>query len=715
MSIPDTGSPFPRHLPGTEIVEFGPFRFDHAERVLMRDGEEIRLPPRVIGVLQFLLERQGKVVSKQALIDGVWNGTAVTETSLTEAISILRQALGDDAQDPRYLETVHRRGYRFRNAGGSPAEPAASTPPVGSETLPAQPARTPAFLIGAIVLVAIVVAVIATRRSAPPQKPAHVTIGTVGELKEWSSLAVSPSGRDVIYVARQNGEVMLYHRSLDDFESRLIAGTSNAFYPFFSPDGEWVGYFANGKLMKVKLKGGVPITVCRAIGNGGATWTRDGSIIFASPIGGLSRVSAEGGTPETLTVPDSVAGEVGHVAPQILPDGKSVLFTIFATTVHRAKIAVLSLETKQRRVILEHAGGARYIPGGYLVYSSSDAVRVAKFDAATQRVGAQVDVMRDVMANPFSGVLQLSVADDGTIVYFSGETKETPVRELVQRDASGRITTIPAPLRYYRNLELAPDGQRAAVTILQEDRSDVWMADLRNGTLNRLSFEGFNIEPVWSPDGEWVYYASNRSGPYNIYRRRANGQGAEERLLVSARHQYPLFWSPDGTILVISQSNPVTGIDIHLLERAPGGGWKNRPFVQTVDSDLVAEVSPDGKWIAYASYEGSDWTIYLQDFPEGRGKWQMSTEGGWQPFWSADGATLYFESGEKLVGVPLTFRVGGVERGREIAIKDESFALTQRGAAPGTFTIIRTKEEPEPKRELRMISGWSETLRKPAV
>src|SRR5688572_21358618 len=368
MSITDTGSPFPRHLPGTETVEFGPFRFDHAERVLTRDGEEIRLPPRVVGLLQFLLERQGKVVSKQALIDGVWSGTAVTETSLTEAISILRQALGDDAQDPRYLETVHRRGYRFRKVGLPSAEQAVSTPPeAGSATLPAQPAKTPALLIaGAIVvIVAIAVAAILWRSTPRKPKPAHVTISTAGELREWSSLAISPDGRDVIYVAKQNSEVMLYHRSLDSFESRAIAGTKNGFYPFFSPDGEWVGFTSDGKLMKVKMNGGEPITICRSAGGGGATWLRDGSIIFANPMGGLSRVSAGGGTPETLTVPDSVRGEVGHVSPHVLPDGKSVLFTIFSTTVHAAKVAVLSLDTKTRRVILDHAGGARYVPGGH--------------------------------------------------------------------------------------------------------------------------------------------------------------------------------------------------------------------------------------------------------------------------------------------------------------------------------------------------------------
>jgi Tol biopolymer transport system component/DNA-binding winged helix-turn-helix (wHTH) protein len=703
-------STFPRHLPLAEVVEFGPFRFDHAERVLTRDGAEIRLPPRVVGVLEFLLERQGKVVSKQALIDGVWGGTAVTDTSLTEAISILRQALGDDAQNPAYLETVHRRGYRFRSAGVPPAGQAASRRLPAAETAAVQPARTPALLIGALILLAIAIVAIALRRKPAPAKPAHVTIATAGELMEWSSLAISPNARDIIYVAKQNGEALLYHRSLDGFESRAIAGTKNAQYPFFSPDGEWIGFVSDGKLMKVKLKGGQPLTLCRGAAFGGATWTRDGSIVFASPAGGLSRVSADGGTPETLTVPDSVAGEVGHVAPQVLPDGTSVLFTIFSTTVHAAKVAVLSLETKQRRVILEHAGGARYVPGGHLIYSSSEGVLVVPFDAAKAKVtGPPADVLRDVMANPFLGVLHLAVADDGTIVYFSGERKDTPVRELVRRDAAGSVTPIPTPQRFYRNLELAPDGARAAVTILQEDRSDVWIADLKSGTLNRLTFAGFNIEPVWSPDGEWVYYASNRLGPYNVFRRRANGQGAEERLLESRQHQYPLHWSPDGKILVIAQASPVTSIDIHLIERTAGGSWSNRPFVRSPNADLIAEVSPDGRWIAYASYEESEWVIYLQDFPQGSGKWQMSTGGGWQPFWSADGATLYYENGDKLVGVPLTFRVGGVERGREITIDAGTFALAQRGAKPGELTIIRmtNKDKEDPKRELRMVTGWA--------
>ena len=241
MSITDTGSPFPRHLPGAETVEFGPFRFDHAKRVLTRDGEEIRLPPRVVGLLQFLLERQGKVVSKQALIDGVWSGTAVTETSLTEAISVLRQALGDDAQDPRYLETVHRRGYRFRKAGVSPTGP----PAVAAETAAAQPARTRALTIaGAIVVIiaiAVAIAVILWRSAPQKPKPTHVTIATVGELMEWSSLAISPNGRDVIYAAKQNGEAMLYHRSLDSFESRATTWPLAIISIRCSASSDWPG------------------------------------------------------------------------------------------------------------------------------------------------------------------------------------------------------------------------------------------------------------------------------------------------------------------------------------------------------------------------------------------------------------------------------------------------------------------------------------------
>jgi serine/threonine-protein kinase len=708
MSLPDSSSPFPQHLPEAVTVEFGPFRFDHGERVLMRDGEEIRLPPRVIGVLQFLLERKGKVVSKQALMDGVWGETAVSETSLTEAISLLRQALGDDAQDPKYLETVHRRGYRIRSVAPAAAADDVDRSTAGVRKPAAPPMRAIAIAVLALIIVAAI-AWIAARwpRQAPP-RPTHVTIATIGNLKEWSSLAISPNGRDVVYVAKDGEHGMLHHRSLDGFETRIIGGTKDASNPFFSPDGEWVAYVSGGRLMKVKLTGGVPIAIGGGATHGGGTWTRDGSIIYTNSVGALARISAEGGTPEALTVPDSVAGEVGHVAPDLLPGGKSVLFTIFSTTVHAAKVAVLSLETRERRVILEHAGGARYIPGGYLVYSSSDAVRVVPFDPDEARVtGPPIDVLPDVMANPFSGVLHLSVAGDGTLVYFSGGTKETPVREIVRRDAEGRITPFPTPVRYYRNLELAPDGRRAAVTILEEDRSDVWLADLQNGTLNRLTFAGFNIEPVWSPDGEWIYYASNRAGPYNIYRRRADGEGAEERILESRLHQYPFFWSPDGRILVIGQSNPVTGLDLHLLERGGDGSWKNRPFVRSPGSDLVAEVSPDGRWIAYATYEGNDWNIFLQDFPGGRGKWQISTDGGWQPFWSANGATLYYESGEKLVGVPLAFTEGGVQRGREVAIDDESFALAQRGAAADELTLIRTKEQPEPPRELRMITSWS--------
>ncbi len=712
MSVTPAGTPFPHHLRGASTVEFGPFRFDHAERVLTRDGEEIRLPPRVLGVLQFLLERQGKVVSKQALLDAVWGDTAVTETSLTEAISLLRQALVDDAQSPRYLQTVHRRGYRFIADVTAPAD-------IASEPISAAPAppsgkrardRALLFAIAIIATLAIaVIAFLATRRAVPPVSHVTISTGDPAALAEWSSLAISPDGRDIVFVAKNGGKRMLYHQSLDGFESRQIAGTDDAYYPFFSPDGEWVAYFQAGRLSKVKLDGGAPITICAANDAGGGTWGDDGSIVFSNSIGGLSRVPADGGEPETLTLPDNTLGEMRHDAPQSLPGGRSILFTIFSTTVHSAKVAVLSLENKQKRVVLDHAGGAVYT-SGYIIYSSSDGVRVAPFDAANGKItGSPFATLQDVMDDPFSGRLHLSAASDGTIIYYS-DSDETSVRELVRRDAAGRLTPLPTPPRYYRNLEPAPDGRRAAVTILDGERSDVWVADLETGTLNRLTFDGFNLEPVWSPDGEWVYYASNRAGAYNIYRRRASGKDAEERVLVSEHHQYPAWWSPDGSILVVGETDPRTSFDILLLRRGSDGSWVKRPFANTPAKEYVAEVSPDGQWIVYASSDGVAWNVFVQDFPDGRGKWQISTEGGHQPFWSADGRTLYYENDNRIVAVPLTFEAGGLQRGREQYLPDESFALVRRGPAPGELLAIRTKEE-RARRELRMITGWAASLR----
>lgn len=719
MTIPDAHST--ATVPPIHV--FGAFRYDAVERLLTRDGAEVALPPRVIGVLHVLLEHHGRIVSKPDLIEAVWGRTFVTETSLTEAISLLRQALGDEPQSPSFVQTVHRRGYRFVApvtrvereqpvlTGPGRIAAAASMPEAEAPAVRTRRDLRIAGVAAAIVILLAAAAVVAGLRARAPRqdgaRPTHLAIAMPQEttLVEWMpSIAISPDGRDIVFAARRGEETMLHHRSLDGFETRVLEGTEGASTPFFSPDGQWLGFVTQGALLKMKLSGGVPITLCKAEWPMGAAWSADGSIVFGSALGGLRRVSENGGTPVAVTRPDAARGEVMHVWPELLPDGRSLLFTIFANTISSSKVALLSLDTGERKLLLESAAGARYASNGYLMYARPDAIVAVGFDATSRRVtGSPVALFRDVAVHPFAGFLQLATSRNGTLVYMP-YTRALPPRRLARLSANGKVELLKAPPRYYRNLEIAPDRVRAAVTILEAGRSDVWIMGLETGSLQRMTFDGFNIEPVWSPDGEWIYYSSNRAGPYNVYRRRANGHGAAERVMTSARHQYPYFWSPDGRHLIYGEAAEGTGFDLWVAE--PAAGWKTTPFLRTPALEATCEISPDGKWLAYESDASGAYEIYVRAFPGGDGHRQISNAGGVQPFWSDDGKTLYYHDQNRIVAVAF----GSGTLSDETVLEGNEFDLAQRGTAGARLTLIHDTEPLQHPTELRVILGWESLL-----
>ncbi|HET9767717.1 MAG TPA: winged helix-turn-helix domain-containing protein, partial [Thermoanaerobaculia bacterium] len=407
------------HPAADTVVGFGPFRFDRGNGLLSRAGEELPLPPRALAVLSVLVERAGRVVGKHELLQAAWNGAYVTETSLSEAVSLLRQTLGDDSQRPVYIQTVHRRGYRFiaplrveepgprtallparepgprlaavvplvtdeSTVGAVPtvrADDNAATPQRGiavsqPSTAPSARRRPPALALGlgAAVLVAAAVAggFLAGRRSAPPA-PATTTRFAFAPPAGWKlvgflpSLAVSPDGRRVVFAAFDGKDKKaLFVRDLDGLTSRELPGTSEAHTPFFSPDGRSVGYFARGELRRVALAGGPPVTIAPTFGDGGS-WGDDDTIVFSSgrPTS-LYRVSAGGGKPQRLTTPVAHTGEVEHWWPQLLPGSEAVVFTAWSTTLYDARVEWLSLRTGERRTLVVGGAAGRYADGRLL-------------------------------------------------------------------------------------------------------------------------------------------------------------------------------------------------------------------------------------------------------------------------------------------------------------------------------------------------------------
>jgi serine/threonine-protein kinase len=698
---------------GAQALRFGPFRFDRANGVLTKDGVELPLPPRALGVLQRLLERPGAVVSKPALMDAVWPETAVTETSLTEAVSLVRQALGDDPQQPAYVQTVHRRGYRFVAPVAVESPSGRAVPLPVAEPATAGKARLRRAALPwtiAVVALAVAAAAWARRDEAAPRRATRFTIampaGDPLPVKAAAELALSPDGRMIAFTAGRGETSQLYLRAVDGFDATAVAGTTGAAAPFFAPDGRWVGFFAEGRLKKAPVGGGTPLDVCEASHVFGASWAEDDTIVFAATSrGGLSRVPAAGGTPEPLTHLDLAAGEVRHLWPEVLAGRETVLFTVWPSAgPGHARLAAASLRTGERLAFAEPGSFARHAPPGHLVFARQDAIMAAPFDPVGVRVLAPARaVLSGVAMSAQVSMPHLALSREGTLAYVPGAGKVPPAA-LAWVRPDGSQDAWPTPERPFMNADLAPDGRRAAVTINDGTRSDVWVADADRGGLSRLTFEGHNVEPVFSPDGRYVTYAAGGRGPINMFQVPADGSGAPVRLLHSPHNQYPNSWSGDAAVLIFTELHPQSGADLWALRR---GEREARPLLRTPFDEDLGALSPDGRWLAYESNESKRWEVYARPYPAASPRFAVSTEhGGYAPMWSRDGRTLYYHAdGDTLLAVDVAPGEAFVVSRPRVVARDARAAWY--GAAADRRLLSIRQPRGGPPAPIHVVVGWS--------
>lgn len=368
-------------------------------------------------------------------------------------------------------------------------------------------------------------------------------------------IAVSPDGTHLAYVANDQ----LYLRALDELEPKPLAGTeaSSPTLPFFSPDGKWIGFYStrDGQLEKVALTGGAAIKLCSTANPYGASWGSDDTIVFGEGGGGVVRVSASGGTPEVLIAVDANKGEHAH-GPQILPDGRTVLFTLGHRSWDDAQIVVQSLDSGERRVLIDGGTDARYLPTGHLVYALSGNLLAVPFDVDRLEIqGGPVPLVERVSSAFVTGGVNFDVSRDGMLVYLQDRAL---VRTLVWVDRDGREEPVAAEPRIYNAARISPDGTQAILEVGGEER-DLWVWDFARETLTRLTFAaGADVSPVWMPDGRRVVFSSNRDGAYNLYRKAVDGTGATERLSESSDNQFSVTVTPDGTRVVFVTINEET-------------------------------------------------------------------------------------------------------------------------------------------------------------
>ena len=491
---------------------------------------------------------------------------------------------------------------------------------------------------------------------APIRIPISVESLAVRTHGAGSVVALSPDGRRLAYVSGDGASGQLYVRRLDAFDAAPITGADDAYSPFFSPDGEWIGFAtSSGELKKVRLAAGAPVTVTTIAGDmHGATWGPDDTIVYSER--DLRRVSALGGPSETILSTDISAGETTLSWPSFLPDGDAVLFTGTAPPGRALHVSVLSLETGEVHRLLERGGNAQYAPTGHLVHAEGGSIFATPFDADQRRLTGRTFALLEgvAMGLPREGAIaHYDVSTNGALVYLPGEFNAPETfggRRLVWVDRDGAEELLTTPSERYRTLSLSPDNRRAAVGIdgrsggVGSGNIDVWVSDLARGSLARLTTdEAFDSDPLWSLDGRRVVFASNRNGQPELLWRAADGSGAAERVLAideSATSIIPYDWSPDGASLFVQAEFPETGRDIGMGSVGQSTTWE--PLIQTAADEWSPDLSPDGRWLAYTSDETGYDEVYVLRFPELEGRQVISLDGGIRPTWSDDGRELLY-------------------------------------------------------------------------
>jgi len=472
------------------------------------------------------------------------------------------------------------------------------------------------------------------------------------------AVVLSPDGSRIAYVASTASNTdQIYVRGLDSSEGTPFEGAIGA-SPFFSPDGQWVGYFGNnGKLEKISVFGGVPVTICIANSHRGAWWGRDGTIVFTPGVTtSLYRVSANGGTPVAVTHLDAAREEITHRWPQILPDGKSVILTASAdnNNFEHADVEAASLATGKMKVLVENAYFGRYLPTGYLTYVSGGTLFAAPFDAANLKLtGPSRPILQNIGADVTNGSAQLSFSSSGTGIYTLGQaTGAQVVVNLV--DMAGKATPLVTKAGDYYSPLFSPDGKYLSLDF----ESNVWIYDIARGSLSPLTLSRpACVTPIWTPDGKRITCfqpdAANGAGMNWLP---ANGSGAMEPLTNSGTvRQIPFSWSPDRKTLAFAQYSGPGGAccEVWTLSINPDGRiGKPKPFLPYGSTGAgtggiyAPAFSPDGHWLAFQTLGGLR-QVFVVPYPGPGGRWQVSIDGGAFPVWSKTGHELYFVEGSR--------------------------------------------------------------------
>ena len=576
----------------------------------------------------------------------------------------------------------------------------------------------------AIAAVAVVVAAAAVRRSTITAAPAplrfSVALSGVDRLTYGlgRSLALLSDGSGFAYVGEHGNDWRIHLHAFGDGTSHPVLGTDGAGEPFFSPDGRWLGFFQGDKLKKMAVGGGTAIVICGTPLEhdvDGASWGPDDQIVFGGTRG-LRLVPAAGGEAQALTTLNAAEGEVRHSAPHILPGGKAVLFTVLSKTgaMDDAAIAVLSLSSGERRVLIKGGANARYARSGHLVYARGTDLLAVPFDPDRLALtGSASLAVPDVLSTPQLLWGQFDVSATGTLVYAPGGA--TLDRSLVWVDRNGAVRPIPVPPRPYIHPSLLP-AEDGVIVEIEETPHNIWHCDLPSGTLTRLTDVGGNHRPVLSPDGRSMAFSSDRVTPRSLFVQATDGSGTAQRLLEASHPHNATSWSPDGRWLAFVETHPDTKDDIWILPLE--GDRRARPFLRTPSSERSATFSPDARWLAYTSDESGRLEVLIAGFPGPGPRKQVSTTGGEMPVFSKDSRKLFYRSGDQVLVAEISTQPRLTSGAPRVAFEVPAaratsglpnFAVTSTGDS--ILTMRAVEAAPGPPR-VHVIVNWFPELRR---
>ncbi len=697
---------------GSSVVStsylFDRFRVNVDSLELLRDGQRIALPPKTFDVLVLLVANRHRVLSKEEILKTVWREAFVSDDSLSQCISSLRKTLGDDSSEPAFIATAPRRGYRFiAPVTEEPLSPPAilsvderpsPTPRAAIASAPRQPRGR--WLVAAIVALAAAAAGLAAGMALNRgiTKPLRMNLQPPLGVVLTSGAMLSPDGSMAAFVAEDRASARrLWVAPLTGGEPRALAGTEGAAQPFWSPDSRFLGFFASGALKTIEVSSGPPRTIAPIdLVPAGASWSGDW-IVFAGFRSSINAVAAAGGAIRAVTTVDTELGDRAHEWPEFLPGrGERFLYSVDSADPERTGTYIGSIDsnTPKRLIADQHA---IYAPPGYLVYVRDETLIARRFNAASLEVGpATVTIAGNVTAPSIRNGAVVSAAQ-GLLSFGGGMAGG----RLVWLDRAGQqVSTTHAS--DVHSPALLPESEQVLV-----DGNGVWLVDLKRGTTTRLIADGST--PVASPDGSRFVFNAVRGGNINDLYVRTLGGNDDELLLRTAENKLPNDWTRDGRYLVYASRHARTGRDLWLLPMI--GDHTPIPFSVAPGNEIQAQVSPDGRWIAYASNESGSWQVYVQSFPKPGNKRAVSPGGGAKPVWRADGDELFYLAPDRtLMAAPVDAR-GDVGRPEALfqtsVVADLSTYRSQYAVTPdGRRFLFDTADPASARSPITMLVNW---------